>query len=192
MEQPNQFFEENSNSLESNIEITDVQWHYEQEKINFNPKVVDTLSKFNDEMKPAEHEFKFSWSTTEEQTTIWSEKSSMGKNFEYEVKLPDRRLGCDLKIAYYDNTHNISTTSVFLSLNKCEKDKIAPKTTATAQLKLLKSEIVELPFTATIKCFDVNGRFSECKVNGTWRGTLYDDLSSSRIDVVPLELDNMM
>ena len=188
MAQGGQIYKVNSNSLESNVEITDIHWYHQQEVI-FNPAVVDTLSNINNDLDPKEEDINFQWSTkdSEKQSTTWSEQLNINKKFECEVTLPES--GCNLKIAY-DNAKNIATTSASLSLRKSQKIIVSPKTTAIAKLVMQVSDVVELPFTATIKCIGVNGMFIEHKVEGTWRGTLYN-LSSSYIAVEETELGIM-
>ena len=188
MAQGGKICEVNSSSLEPNVEITDIQWHHQQEVI-FTSAVVDTSSNINNDLHPKEKDVNFLWSTkdSEKQSTTWSEQLNINKKFECEVTLPDS--GCNLKIAY-DNAQNIATTSASLSLRKSQKVIVHPKTTAIAKLVMQVSDVVELPFTATIKCIGVNGMFSEHKVEGTWRGTLYN-LSSSHITVEETELGIM-
>lgn len=74
MAQGGQICEVNSNSLESNVEITDIQWHHQQEVI-FNRAVVDTSSNINNYLDPKEKDVNFQWSAK-----ILKHKAPLGVN----------------------------------------------------------------------------------------------------------------
>ena len=186
MEQQNQHRKEHhmySDSMELTI---DIQWHDLQSKIDFKPKVVESSSFINGDDNPAEKVFNLSWSTKEKQTTSWSQQWDIVKNFERTVKSPDP--SCTLTISY-DYISNPSTASVPLSLNKSAQKTVAPRKTAIVNLELLTSGHIDLYFTATIKCYDVNNRSAGHKrdLEGCWSGTLYN-LSSSYITLKQTEL----
>ena len=170
-----------SDSMKLKVEI---QWHSLQNKIDFKPKVVDTLSFINGNDYPDNRVSEFSWSVEEKQSTSWSQQWDIVKSFECEVKSPDP--SCTLMITY-DPMCNPSTTSMPLSLKKSKPVTIAPRKTVIAYLELLVSEHVDLGFTATINCANVNKGFVEHKREGCWSGTLYK-LSSSDITFKQTEL----
>lgn len=174
-------------SIASSALITDVQWQHTQEDIDFKPKVVDTLSYINGSSYPVDKTIYFSWSVEEEQSTTWSQRWSSGEKFEYEAKLPGSDFS--LKITY-NHMCNTSTTLVILSSEKSLQVSMSPRKTIVAHLVLLASEVLELPFIATVKCAGVNESYNEQKIKGSWRGILYK-LSSSDINVFETELGIM-
>ena len=183
----NSFCEVYNDSAKSDVQSIDIQWQT-QDEIDFRPKVVDTLSYINGNSYAVDKTFYFSWSIEEQQSTAWKQQWNMGKNFEFEVKLPDA--ACTLRIKY-DHMHSTSTTSVLLSSEKSLQVTVAPRKTTIARLVLLVAENIELPFVATIKSVGVNDTCSgEHKIEGLWRGTLYKP-SSSDIDVYETELGIM-
>ena len=171
----------------NNIMITDIHWQHTLDEIYFKRKVVDTLSYLNDKFHPVDKTFNLSWSTKEQQSTIWSQQWSISRDFEYEVKLPGS--ACPLKITY-DHMHNTSTAPLLVASEKSLPVTMAPRKIIIAHLVLLVSENMELPFVATIKVIGMNNTHSEHKVEGTWRGSLYK-LSSSNVDVHETELGIM-
>lgn len=177
-----------SNCIELHHQITDIQWQKAQE-INFSPKVVDTLSYINSSLYPVDKTFHFSWSTEVEQSTTWNQKcmESIGEDFEYEARLPNSK--CTLKISYC-HIQSTSTTSMLLTSSMSAKVTIAPRKMVIAQLILLVSETVELPFIATIKSVGVTENCNEQKMDGLWCGTLYK-LSSTNINVCETEIGIM-
>ena len=180
------FCEVHSDSAKS-IQITDIQWQCTQDKIDFRPKVVDTLSYMNGNPYPVDKMVHFSWSTEEQQSTTWNQQWGIRENFECEVNLPGS--ACSLKVTY-DHMQSTSTTSVCLSSEKSIQVTMAPRKIIVAHLVLLVAENVELPFVTTIKSLDVNNISSEHKMEGLWRGTLYK-LSSSDVNVFETELGIM-
>jgi len=85
---------------------------------------------------------------------------------------------------------NTSTATVPVSIEKLLQVTIAAKKTVIAKLVLSMSNVVDLPFIATIKCISPDKNTSEFKVKGSWRGTLYE-VSSSNITVCETEIDIM-
>lgn len=179
--------QEYGGSTESHLQVTDIQWQCTPEEIYFSPKVVDTLSYINGSPYPVDKTFHFLWSAEKEQSTTWGQQWCIDGNFEFETKLPGS--DCVLKIAH-DYMQNTSMASVLLSSDKSLQVTISPRKTMIAQLALLASEIIELPFIATIKSVDINNIFNEHKIEGSWKGTLYK-LSSSNIKVYETELGIM-
>ena len=177
----------NGDPSKSTVQITDIQWRHAQGEINFKPKVVDTFSYINSNSYPVDKTVYFSWSTEEQQSTIWSQQWGNCENFECEIHLPG--LACSLRISY-NHTHNTSTTSVHISSEKSLQVTMAPRKTVIAHLVLLVSENTELPFIATVKFADKNDTYKEHKIAGLWRGSLYK-LSSSNVSVYETELGIM-
>ena len=176
-----------SDTVERNIQVTDIHWQCTPEEIDFKPKIVKTLASINGKTYPVDKIFNFSWSTEEEHTTTWSQNLNIEKDFECKAKFPGS--DCTLKITC-DHMCSTSTTSMPLSLKKSRQVTMTPGKTVIAHLVLLVSETTELPFIATVKFVGKNKTFSEHKIEGTWKGTLYK-LSSSEINVIETELGIM-
>ena len=170
------------NSIQPQYQIVDVQWKQLSEKIGYKPKVIDTLSYINGYCYSVDQTFQFSWNTVEEQKTTWSKQWGGEECHEYEAEFPNSDIS--VKITH-NHMKNTSTTSVPLSITKSLQASVTPKKTAIAQLVLLVSETVELPFVATVKCISTNNIFT---VEGSWSGTLH---SSSNINMCETEIGIM-
>ena len=171
-------------SIEPQYQIVDVQWKHISKEINLRPKVVDTLSYINGYSYPVDKTFNFSWNTEEEQRTTWSKQWGGEECHEYEAEFPISEIS--VKITH-NHMRNASIISVPLSITKSLQVTVAPKKTAIAQLVLLVSETVEVPFIATIKCISTNSNFT---VEGSWSGTLHK-ISSSNINMCETEIGIM-
>ena len=167
--------------LQPEYQIVDVQWKYIPE-INFRPKVVDTLSYINGYSCPVDKTFQFSWNAEEEQKTTWSKQWGDEECHEHEAVFPNSEV--PIKITH-NHMRNASITTVPLSINKSSQVNVASKKTAIAQLVVLASETVEVPFIATVKCISTNSNFM---VEGSWSGTLF---SSSYINMCETEIGIM-
>ena len=146
--------------------------------------MVDTLCYINGCYHPVDKAFQFSWNTEEQHRTTWNKQWGSGKCYVYETEFPDSDISVRI---VYNQMRNISITSVPLSVKKSLQVSIAPRKTAIIQLLLSVSEIVDLPFTATIKCIGANKNISEFKVEGSWSGTLHK-ISSSKININETEI----
>ena len=144
--------------------------------------MIDTLCYINGYSHPVDQTFRFSWNAEEEQKTTWNKQWGGEECHEYEAEIPIS--GVSVKITH-DHMKNTSTTSVPLSITKSLQVSVTPKMTAIAQLALLVSETVELPFIATVKCIGTNNIFT---VEGSWSGTLH---SSSNINMCETEIGIM-
>ena len=181
------FFNTCESDKPNKIMITDIHWEHTQDEIYFRRKVVDTLSYLNGEFYPVDKAVNFSWSSEEQQSTTWSQQLGISKNFEHEVNLPDSV--CPLKITY-NHMYNTSTASLLVTSEKSSQVTMAPRKITIAHLVLLVSENVVLPFVATIKLIGMNNAYSEHKVKGLWRGSLYK-LPLSNVYVRETELGIM-
>lgn len=168
--------------LQPQYQIVDVQWKQISEKIGYRPKVVDTLSYINGYSYPVDRTFQFSWNAKEEQRTTWNKQWGGEECHEYKAEFPNSDVS--VKITH-NHMKNTSTTSVPLSITKSLRVSVTPKKTAIAQLVLLVSETVELPFIATVQCISTKSTFT---VEGSWSGTLH---SSSNINMCETEIGIM-
>ena len=176
-----------NDSIQQQFQICDIQWQHTSKEINFGYKVVDTLSYINGNSFPVDKAFQFSWNVEVEQQTVWGQQWGNGACYVYETNVPNSDV--TVKITH-DQMKSTSIISVPLSVTKSLLVSVAPKKTAIAQLVLMVSEIVELPFIATIKCISADKDTSEFKIEGSWSGILHK-ISSSNINVYETEIGIM-
>lgn len=169
------------------FQIVDIQWQYVSEEINFKPKVVDTLNYINANTYPVEKSFKFAWNTEEEQKTIWSQQWGNEEYYEYEAIYPNSDVPVKITNIHVRST---SIALVPLSITKSLQVSVTPKSSAVAQLVLSVSNIVKLPFIATVKSINVDRNPNEFKVEASWYGTLYK-MSSSNINICETDIGIM-
>jgi len=178
------------NAVQPQYQIIDVQWQYTPEDTNFYSRVIDTKTHINNNSYPVDETFEFSRCTEEEQITTWSRQwGDEVEHYEYETGFPNPNSDIFVKIGH-NQMKIISTTTVSLSIEKSLQVTISTKKTAIAQLVLSMSNIVNLPFIATIKYTSPDNNTSEFKVEGSWSGILYK-VSSSNITVCETEIGIM-
>ena len=176
-----------TDSVQPQFQICDIQWQQMSKEVHYRHKVVDTLSYINNNLFPVDKTFRFSWNTENEQQTVWSQQWGNEECCVYEANFPNSDV--TVKITH-NQMENTSISFVPLSITKSLQVSVAPKKTAIAQLVLMTSDIVELPFIATIKYVDADRDTSEFKIEGSWSGTLYR-ISSSSINMCETEIGIM-
>ena len=173
-------------AIEQCFEISCIHWKKIPKNIKYSAVVHDTLSFMNANCKSHTNTFIFPSHKAVEQQTVWKQLwGDCGMQYEHETKFPGTN--ATIKIIC-DNMSIISSTTVPLPVNVEPVDVIvAPKKTVIVKLILQRSEMLTLPFFATINCSSAHGTRYELKVDGFWIGYFYK-ANSEEIQISETEL----
>ena len=173
-------------AIEPRFKISSIHWKKIPESITYSAVVHDTLCCINGNSTTHTNTLIFPSHKAVEQQTIWKQLLGCGVKCEFEPKLPDTN--ATIKVQY-DYMSNPSSAMVPLPVNvEPVNVTVTPKKTVIVKLILQRSEVLTLPFIATIKCLSEHGRTRyELKMDGSWIGCLYK-ANSEEIQIGETEL----
>ena len=172
-------------SIEPVFQISNICWKNITGNLKYSKVVLDTLSYANGNCITVSYMFNFPHFKEIEQQTMWKQLWGYGVKYEYETKFPGT--DCTIKVTY-ENMSKTSNAMVCMPINIQPINlSVAPKRTVFVKLMLQRTEMVTLPFIATIKRFNNDGAIIELNIEGFWTGYLYKT-NSEEIQICETEL----